>query len=264
MPTGIIGVIKRIYWVIKGIRNPWVFALDYLGLIKKKMIVYSTRSGVKVWARPGTADKSEIALIFSNKEYPEKFFPKRKNLVVLDIGSHIGLFSLFLKKKIESLNPNIFAIEPDPENFSLLKKNIELNHFEGIKCFNLAIGNWNGIGHIDKRKLSDAFVVERNISLELKKYYRQCQVLTLERFCKQNKIKKIDLLKIDCEGMEHEIFKDSIKFIKKNIRTIFLEVHDLDQERNYLNFEKYISSQGFLVKAKMFPTVAFLENTSLK
>lgn len=264
MPTGIIGFFKRVYWAFASIDNVWLFVLDYFGLIKKRTVIYNTKNGLRVLVRSGTADKSEIALIFSDREYPKKFFPDGKNKVVLDVGAHIGSFSLYLKKELIKKNPIIYAIEPNPENFAILKKNVELNHFDNINCCKLAIGNWSGTGFMDCRKSSDAVSVERKPFFQENKFFRKCQIMTLEKFYLKNKIGKVDLLKIDCEGMEYGIFKDSIEFIKKHVKTIFLEVHDFDQVRNYPNFEKYILSQGFIVEAKMFPTVAFLRNTAIK
>lgn len=59
-----------------------------------------------------------------------------KNGIFIDIGANVGINSIFLSKKIEQTK--IFAIEPHPINFNLLKKNISLSG-SAIVCINKAV-----------------------------------------------------------------------------------------------------------------------------
>ncbi len=262
MPTGIIGFLKRLWWTFKSLDNIGILFFDYTGKIKNQDLIYRTRNGLKVAARAGTADKSEVILIFSDREYPKKYFPQKDNPIIIDIGAHIGCFSLYIGKELKKNNPRIYSIEPSDDNFDYLKKNNRLNRTD-LKCFNLAITDKNGEGFLDREQSSDSFTVRETMNGGIIKHYQKCQTMTLESFCQKEGVEKIDLLKVDCEGDEYKIFNQSIDFIKKNIRSIFVEVHNIGEFENYQNFETYILQNNFRIVKKIFPTVVYIENLNL-
>lgn len=256
MPTGIIGFLKRLWWTFKSLDNIGVFLFDYTGKIKNQDLIYQTRNGLKIAARAGTADKSEVILIFSDREYPKKYFPQKQRPVIVDIGAHIGCFSLYVFKELVGEKPIIYSVEPSRINFEYLERNNRMNE-ANLHCCEVAIGGKDGFGFIDTRRSPDTFYVEET---KRSKYYQKCQTMTLEGFCQREGIKKIDLLKVDCEGAEHKIFNQAIDFIKKNVRSVFVEVHHIGEFENYQNFETYILQNNFRIVRKIFPTVIFVRN----
>lgn len=88
-------VLYKLFLVIKVIKNLNIFFLDYFGVLSNRLLVYKTWSGLSIWARAGTSDKGEMAIIMGDSEYPKKFFPSGRDVVMVDIGAHIGLFSLY-------------------------------------------------------------------------------------------------------------------------------------------------------------------------
>lgn len=59
---------------------------------------------------------------------------------VLDIGANIGYYTLIFAKLVGE-NGRVFAFEPDPENFAILKKNIEINGYQNITLVQKAVSN---------------------------------------------------------------------------------------------------------------------------
>ncbi|HEY4127212.1 MAG TPA: FkbM family methyltransferase [Gammaproteobacteria bacterium] len=59
--------------------------------------------------------------------------------VVLDIGANIGYYTLLAARKVGAKG-RVYAFEPDPMNFSLLKQNIELNGYTNVELVNKAVG----------------------------------------------------------------------------------------------------------------------------
>lgn len=59
--------------------------------------------------------------------------------VVVDVGANMGYYTLLMAK----LNAIVHAFEPEPTNFALLKKNVELNNFTNVKLYNKAASNTN-------------------------------------------------------------------------------------------------------------------------
>jgi len=125
--------------------------------------------------------------------------------IVIDIGANIGLVSLYLAKR----HPNIkiYAYEPIPDNYINFLENIERNQVKNIFPRNMAITK-------DGRTLKMIVNFYNNsggatahladMSLPNHFYYMVPSVILDNEF-KEHSIKNCKLLKIDCEGTEHEI-----------------------------------------------------------
>jgi FkbM family methyltransferase len=61
----------------------------------------------------------------------------REGDTAIDIGAHVGVMSIYLAKKFPFIH--VYAIEPDPENYDCLKRNIALNEVTNVTVINKAI-----------------------------------------------------------------------------------------------------------------------------
>jgi FkbM family methyltransferase len=122
--------------------------------------------------------------------------------VVVDIGGHIGMFAIYLGLRFPEIM--IHSFEPFRYNFELFSANIKANAIGNIKLHQLAISG-------DGRKLEmvtnptnsgAATCCSRTLSF---RRLIDIQSKTLDDIFSELGIEKCKLLKIDCEGMEHEI-----------------------------------------------------------
>jgi FkbM family methyltransferase len=67
----------------------------------------------------------------------EHFTPKEGDIVV-DIGAHIGLYTIISSKRVGA-NGKVVAIEAHPSNFEMLKSNIKLNQLTNVTPLNYAV-----------------------------------------------------------------------------------------------------------------------------
>jgi len=126
----------------------------------------------------------------------------KKGTIVLDIGANIGYYTLILAKLVGKKG-KVFAFEPEPENFQLLKKNIEINGYQNVICENIAISNQNGEidlyfseRSIGQHKIYQSSMVSEN-SIRVKS-------ITLDQYFGDLDMKdKISFIKIDTEGAEY-------------------------------------------------------------
>ena len=131
--------------------------------------------------------------------------------IVLDLGANIGYYAIMEAKKIGHYG-KIYAIEPDPRNIEFLEKNIKLNNINNIFEFEQgAISNKDEIAEFilsSKTNLS-SFDLKKN-----KNNSRSIEVQTYDLGTYIKNKKRIDLIRMDIEGHEIEVFDSLIKFSK--------------------------------------------------
>ncbi len=208
----------------------------------------------------------------------KKYSFLRKNIlqnidIFIDVGAHHGdTISEFLQIfKIQK----IFAFEPSNENFKKLKENvskIENSFFVKIKIYPLGVGKERGI--LPLNEITDGvsntfndlnthskYLKKKKIITTLfgiKKFIKNqvaTKIITLKDFMAEEKIEKIDFIKIDTEGFEFNILLGLEEKIKK-IRFILFEHHyDNMILKNYKfkDIHKLLNDNGFkkIYKTKM-------------
>jgi len=188
-------------------------------------------------------DERFLNEILINKEYERCF----NDLVIIDIGANIGTFSLYTYNKTRIT----YAIEPARENVEFLEQTKKENKLDKIKIFEMAICGDDK--ELKLKKNGEAgkggWCLKENGTIKVK-------IKTLAEFMNDEKIDFVDILKIDVEGNEKEIFQASdFPEASKRISTIFGELHQSlgeDQARTLLeklNFRfKAYKDQLFIAK----------------
>jgi len=165
---------------------------------------------------------------------------------ILDIGAHIGLFSIYTN----ILNPQvqIIALEPEPNNFALMIENFKLNHVKNVVTKCLAV-----IPNECEKSLSSTTLYlnqnSHNHSTieQLNHSTITVPATTLENLIAKNKLKKIGLLKMDIEGAEFDIIKTLKPENIKTILNLVVEYHE-DEINKRVDLENIFRSHGFSVE----------------
>lgn len=177
---------------------------------------FETRDGQKIVLN-SFHDLVTVWVIFCRQEYK---IPGDAQ-VVIDAGANIGTFSIYACNKNVK---EIYAIEPFPETFNQLQKNIDLNGLKNkvkLKALALAKESGNRLMDLNNGPSQSRGLLKKNDShLGLK-----VPTLTLADFLKSINKEEIDLLKIDIEGGEHEVFHNSDDQTLKKIKHIAMEYH---------------------------------------
>lgn len=237
--------LSTIKGIIKAFKNFYVYPLDRLGLLRKSVVTYHLRNGVEIKAHTKSLDKWVIAEIWALNHH--QYFPPRmklrKNSVVIDIGAHIGAFSIFAAKSGERIK--VYAFEPVPENFHLLTENIRINKLQNqIKAFEFAVSGAKGHETIF---LSDT--ATNSMFIDKGKGKIDVESLTLNDIFDLNNLDQCGLLKLDCEGAEYEILFNTPKDYLQKIDVITMEFHHFDSiEYNCLDLKRYLQNLGFEVE----------------
>ncbi len=167
--------------------------------------------------------------VYRSRELDHKWILDNELLtgnIVLDLGANIGYYAVMEAKKVGSFG-KIYGIEPDPRNIEFLKKNINLNKIDNIFEFEQgAISNKNGKSEFilsSKTNLSALSNGENENSFDSV----NVQKYDFGEYLKNKK--RIDLVRMDIEGHEIEVFDSLINFNKefqnKLPRKIIFETH---------------------------------------
>jgi len=160
---------------------------------------------------------------------------EKENPVFVDIGAHLGYYSLLSASWHKGSNP-VFAIEPNPDFFTTLIENIAINHLEHkIKPFQLALSNKTG-----KAKMTgwDSRVMNEDETGNV-------ITTTFDLFCQKEGIEP-DILKIDVHGAEGKIL-DGMQLTLKKVSHIFCETHHEILGFNVNDLIKKMTSGGLKV-----------------
>lgn len=147
----------------------------------------------------------------------------------VDLGAHIGWFTHTMARSV-GRNGCVFAVEPGEQNIKLLKINTKkFKNCKIKKCpiaSKTAIVNWYedkkcGFNNsIQKTTPGRKWNENKSIMAPIEKMYKKAH--SLDFFLAKNKIKKIKLLKLDCEGEDSNILLNSKK-ISQLCKIIILE-----------------------------------------
>jgi len=235
--------LEKFLLITKKVKNWPTYFLGRFGFIKNKYLIYEFRNGQKIKARSHSTDWIAINEIFVYNDYTPEGFKINKNDTVVDIGGHIGIFSVFASK----FSNKVFCFEPVIENFNLLKENIKLNNIQNIFPFNLAVSDKDGKKELflyDTNRGGNSFFEEVNGKSQGREVV---STISFENFVSSNNIQLIDFLKMDCEGSEYEILLNCPLNIIGIIKKISMEYHDIDAKRNALVLKEFLEKNGFAV-----------------
>ena len=178
-----------------------------------------------------------------------------KESVVLDIGSHVGLHTIYLAKKCK----HVYSFEPQIINFDRLVKNVELNNLNNVTCHNVALYSKERKMAVDNQKQQKNIVYDggRNQACSLTLYENDdgdVQAKTLDSL----NLPKTNFWKVDAEGSEFDIFLGGINTIKRDRPAIIFEYskiggvhdHNLGEYQEFfknLNYDiKEVAGQNYL------------------
>ena len=177
----------------------------------------------------------------------------KKQLVVFNLGANIGISTLkmnhILKNHLASGNYFIWAIEPDPNNFAILAKNLEHNQAQA-RAISCAISDRNGQAAFNISSHGNLSGLARGKSAETAKH--RVKTFTLGDFAKLYETGRPHFLKIDVEGAEVEVLRGGREFLADCPKPckFIMEVHPAtyDAEHNLETEIRFLFEHGWAPK----------------
>ena len=217
---------RTVIKAIKTIKNWNLYLLLYLGLLGGNPI-FIFRNNFKVKIRADQTDFYVLTNVWLLEEYDNKKIQIKKDDVIIDIGAHIGLFTIYVSQFCNDCR--IYCYEPIKENYDLLVDNIKLNNIKNTTIYQKDVTDKSSIVRIFLNQDNAA----HSIFTESNKY-EDIESISLKDIFDSNKIQKCDLLKLDCEGSEYIILNSLPDFYFQRIKKIVMEYHMADKKPELL------------------------------
>lgn len=169
---------------------------------------------------------------------------------VVDVGANIGFLSLRFAKIVKK--GMVYSFEPDSENFKNLKNNVELNNFNNVKVFNKALGAKSETVLLYKiytnNPGANRILFEKP---ELPHKVERVEVGVFDDVADQQKISRVDVMKIDVEGFEIFVLQGALNIIAKCKPILFVELAEVNlRQHGYtaMSLVEFIENLGYDVK----------------
>lgn len=185
---------------------------------------------------------------FIETDKNELFSSIKKEAVIFDVGANIGDMTLNFAKSVGKLG-KIYSFEPFPSMFGILTYNISLNDFNNIitipKGLGAEISRYSmiepEIGNPGMNRISNSSDVSNNL----------VEITTIDSIVDQYSVQRIDYIKIDVEGFEHNVIIGALKTLEKFKPKLFIELDDenlKDQGTSAKELIELITSLGYSIK----------------
>lgn len=219
-------------------RGRWLALRETLGDRRQVFIRYRGR---RLIVRLNTSDILVLNSVFEREDYGIELSPPPATII--DAGAYTGFSAIYFAERYPGAK--ILALEPDPSNFALLVRNAR--PFSNIIPLEQAL--WHRDGRIDLRDPGTghwAFYVAAD-EPRAARSRAQVEAVSLQTLIERFALEHVDLLKINVEGAEKEIF-EHFEDWDGRVGAIFAALHDRFLPGCTEAFEKATSAFGRVVR----------------
>ncbi len=168
-----------------------------------------------------------------------------EDAIIFDVGANFGMMTLQYAK-LASLG-KVYSFEPTHYAFSKLKRNLELNpqlakRIVAIQSLvSSSTSKETDIKTYASWKVSgDVKGVKHSVHGGIEKSTNGIGAVSLDDFCRENEIRRLDFIKIDTDGHEFEVLKGAQKVIAEFRPTIIFEAGLYVMEERNIVFSDYL------------------------
>ncbi len=212
-------VIENINWIrLYGFSNGFKLFLSTISKKNSKFFAKASFLKTPFELRDNNSDRAIFFQVFHEKQYDLYGVDFSNAIRIIDGGANIGCASVYFS--IHFPKAEILAIEPEKNNFSLLQKNTKA--YKNIQCIQAAIWNKN-----EKLSLSNPEGGAAEFMFENKSLNNDMvNGMTIQYLINLKNWDEVDIVKLDIEGAEKEVFfAEDLSWLKK-IKLLIIELHD--------------------------------------
>jgi len=167
----------------------------------------------------------------------------KEGMRAVDVGASIGITAVAMAKEVGE-DGEVYAFEPHPRYFKILKENLSSNQLNNVKALEVALTDRAGKIDFYQKELSSGIAFEEGAQkLEVAS-------TTIDKFLNEQKVQGIDVVNMDCEGSELLVLRGAEKTLRTNKVKIFCELHhDFLRQlgQSVADIVEYLQKLGFEV-----------------
>jgi FkbM family methyltransferase len=184
-------------------------------LVNRKTLLIKPIRGGSLVLRNNSSDVLVFKQVFLWEEYN---YPIKGSVdVIIDAGANIGCATRWFKNKYTKAK--IVAIEPEGKNFRILQRNTM--QLDNVYC--IQAGLWSKKAHLLIETSDDNWTFQVKESNDVE---GSILALSINDVIERMQLNKIDILKLDVETSEKQIFKENFEQWIPKTRYIIVETHD--------------------------------------
>ena len=174
-----------------------------------------------------------------------------KDGIVLDVGGNIGLFTQFA---IQNGAKHVYIVEPAKDHLETIKKFIEFNEYKNVTVLPYALSHENG--EIDLLHSKNVTAHSTLPGMNNAGTSEKVKTITIDKLMEENKIYRINFLKLDPEGSEGAIIgSDGFKKVIDKIDSLVVEMHSWGG----YNYDQLVNTlRDYNFSLKKMPTEAYV------
>ena len=201
--------------------------------------------GVRLKTR-GVMDIWSVKETFLDRFYDRFGVPVGDGWTVVDVGGGIGDFTILAAKAHP--DNQVYAFEPTPDSFALLKENLSMNRVDNVHAFPEAV--WSEVGTLamDTTTGEPGQFISRGLNGAQAPDQVRVPSTTLAEIFQRLGIERCDLLKLDCEGAEYPILFSAPQGVLERVQRMVMEYHDNVSEHTHHDLERFLQEEGFRVR----------------
>jgi len=211
--------------------------------------------GLNIYLRKGTSDHIVFfqVMVYGSYEFARKW---RGVNVVIDAGANVGMSSCYFSTLFPEAR--IISIEPEPGNFMQLVKNT--NSLKNVKPLQYALWKNDGVLAIDGTSNETwSFKVKEQVVLDSEST-TQIDAVSIDTLINQFNLECIDVLKIDIEGAEYDLFLENYESWLPHVKYIMIELHDGYKKGCSTAVMKALAKFNFSIRLTRKEIIVFINN----
>lgn len=249
-----------IFTLARGVRNWLQLILLLLGRSRQETILelrssrglpglrFSVRSFMDAWIIKETC---------LDRDYEKHGTTLQDGWHIVDIGAGLGDFTIFAAQRCP--HGYVYAYEPFPESFALLRRNLELNNISNVQAVCSAISG-RAVRSVPLYQMGEAVQHTTTLPADKAATLKTTDTisLTLDQVCAA--LPQCDFMKMDCEGAEYDILLNASAATLAKIKRLSMEVHEglIAPGRSRQELVDHLRRNGFQVTLTPNPVHAYL------
>lgn len=228
-----LGFLPYLVYVLQGMRNKIIGT-------SKPYTLLSNACQFPLKCRAKTSDLNVFHQIFVDREY-RCLDDILDAALIIDCGANVGYSSAYFLSRFK--NAHVISIEPDPENFKLLKENVKSF---GTRCNAICSAVWShptGL-RLSEETFGDGKEWSRTVREVRSGETPDMTAVDIGSLLDKSYYERISILKVDIEGAESTVFSANFEHWLEKVDNLVIELHGMECEDVV---RKAIDGKGFSV-----------------